>query len=104
MKFFNIFLALGCFLAKSALTLELTEEQAHTFLIDNGHIGKDSVVQSFAVDRNGALRLRLTEGDWVYNFGLEEDQDTYNVNFMNKKKQVARPGAIKVGGTAAENE
>jgi hypothetical protein len=32
------------------------------------------------------VRIRLVENGFVFNFGLEEDQDTYNIAFMSKKK------------------
>lgn len=36
----------------------------------------------------------------MLNFGLEEDQDTYSIVYMNKKKQ---PTGTAKPGTASEN-
>lgn len=38
----------------------------------------------------------------MLNFGLEEDQDTYSIVYMNKKKQPA--GGAARPGSASENE
>lgn len=59
----------------------------------------DSVVESFALDRLGNIRIRLAENNYVLNFGLEEDQDTYSIAYMNKKKQ---PAASTKTGTPSE--
>ena len=72
--------------APQGLALEKTQEEAHRFLIDGGQVSADSVVESFTLDRTGNVRIRLVENDYVLNFGLEEDQDTYSIAYMNKKK------------------
>lgn len=59
----------------------------------------DSVVESFTLDRLGNIRIRLAENNYVLNFGLEEDQDTYSIAYMNKKKQ---PAAATKAGTPSE--
>ena len=88
MKFSTLFL--GFFAAvfiKQGVALERTQEEAHKFLIDKGQVSANSEVETFSIDRQGQIRIRLIEDNFVYNFGLEEDQDTYNVAYMSKKKQ-----------------
>lgn len=62
----------------------------------------NSEVETFAIDRQGQIRIRLIEDNFVYNFGLEEDQDTYNVAFMSKKRQ--NVGNVSQGSTNEINE
>lgn len=90
MKLFTLFGIFTAFFANSVYSLEKTQEEAHKFLIDGGQVGADSQVESFTLDRNGNVRIQLTENDYVLNFGLEEDQDTYSIVYMNKKRQTTR--------------
>lgn len=46
-------------------------------------------MDSFTLDRNGQVRIRLTDGEHVLNYGLEENQDTYDIVYMNRRKQAA---------------
>lgn len=87
--------------APQGLALEKTQEEAHRFLIDGGQVSADSVVESFTLDRTGNVRIRLVENDYVLNFGLEEDQDTYSIAYMNKKKN---PATSAKAGTVSEND
>ncbi len=70
MKFIALAGIIAAFFSQSAYSLEKTQEEAHKFLIDGGQVSADSEVESFTLDRNGNVRIRLIENDYVYNFGL----------------------------------
>ncbi len=100
MKFGTILLGfVAGFFIQTTVALEKTEEEAHQFLIDQGQVTKDSTVDSFTLDRNGQVRIRLTDGENVLNYGLEENQDTYDIVYMNRRKQAAT-GSAGTGTTA----
>ena len=56
------------------------------FLVDNGHITASAVVETFSVDRDGNLRVRVMDDGNMYNYGLEESEDTYQITYMQKKR------------------
>lgn len=66
--------------------LDKTQEEALKFLVDGGHISKEATVESFTLDRNKNVRIRVAEGEQIRSFGLEEGEDTYEITFMSKKK------------------
>lgn len=71
MKFTAILFSLVVgFFVQSTAALEKTQEEAHQFLIDQNQVTKDSQVESFTLDRNGQVRIRLTDGENTLNFGL----------------------------------
>ena len=64
--------------------LEKTQEEAHKFLIDNGHVASDSTVESYQIDRQGNVRLQIDQGGKVVSYGLEPGTETYEIVFMSK--------------------
>jgi hypothetical protein len=86
MKLVTIILVV-VFLISSGLALEKNESEAHKFLIDQGKVGKNSTIESFMIDKNGVLKIHILEGDTNWSFGLEENQDTYEIVKMKKRKQ-----------------
>ena len=85
MKFGALLLGLAAFFVETD-ALEKTQEEAHKFLIDGGHVSATSTVQSFQVDYHGNLRLQIDEDGRVVSYGLEAGTDTYEIVFMNKNK------------------
>lgn len=73
MKFKQIILAVfsasALFIGTEAV-LQKTQDEAFKFLVDEGHITAEAVVESFMVDRTGNIRLRVTQGDQIYSYGL----------------------------------
>lgn len=102
MKFTTILFSLvAAFFVPSNAALQKTQEEAHQFLIDQNQVTQDSQVESFTLDRNGHVRIRLTDGDNTFSFGLEETQDTYDIVYMDRRKTQARTGAAAGVGTTA---
>ena len=66
--------------------------------MDEGHITADATVDSFALDRNGNIRLRVSDGGQIYSYGLEESEDTYEIAYMSRKK------AVKTSTKQEEND
>ena len=84
MKFGTLIVGLAGLFCTQAL--EGTQEEAHKFLIDNGHAAADSEVQSYMVDRNGNVRLQILQEGNVVSYGLEPGTDDFEIVFMSKNR------------------